>query len=88
MIQLIEQTAEGFTQRYTSGPYEAIKSNGLDKIKNDSLRALLIENYDERLPAQMVFIKYINESCDQRIDEARKALVGSKIISIKGKPVI
>ena len=88
IIDLIHKTEEGFAQRYTSGPYEALKSNGLDKIKSDSLRALLVHTYDERLPAQMGFIQHFNELYDDRLAKARAAIIGSKIIEQDGQAVI
>ena len=41
---------DGTFFRYNSGPYEAIKSSGIDKISNDSLRVNLIEFYDYFYP--------------------------------------
>ena len=40
----------GVAYKYNSGPYEAIKSSGMDKISNDSLRNLLVKFYDFDLP--------------------------------------
>ena len=88
LIKLIQQTGSGFAQRYNSGPYEAIKSNGLDKIKNDSLRALLVNSYDERLPARMSFISYFNGLYQETIDDAKHSLIGSKVIDLNGKATI
>lgn len=88
LIRLIEQTGGGFAQRYNSGPYEALKSNGLDKIKNDSLRALLVSSYDEKLPARMGFISYFNDLYRAPIDDAKRSLIGSRVVDQDGKATI
>lgn len=88
IIKLILQTGESFSERYTSGPYEALKSNGLDKIKNDSLRALLVKSYDERLPARMEFIEFFNGVYREAIAEAKRSLIGSRVIDRNGQAVI
>ncbi len=41
---------KGTIFRYNSGPYEALKSSGIDKISNDSLRLNLIDFYDYLYP--------------------------------------
>ena len=40
----------GILYQYNPGPYEALKSSGLDKLTNDSLRNSLIEFYDFHFP--------------------------------------
>lgn len=50
-----------FTYRFNSGPYEALKSKGLEIIGNDSLRFLLINTYEVRLPAYKIFIEYVQD---------------------------
>ncbi len=40
----------GYLFYYNSGPYEAIKSSGMDKISNDSIRNALAQLYDFSLP--------------------------------------
>ncbi len=39
------------------GPYETLKSNGLEKIKNDEIRLWLVDLYDSFLPRQIFFIQ-------------------------------
>lgn len=41
---------QGTFFRYNLGPYEALKSSGIDKISNDSLRYTLIDFYDYIYP--------------------------------------
>lgn len=41
---------------YNKGGYEGIKSAGIDKISNDSLRNILIDTYEVQLPAVQQFI--------------------------------
>lgn len=46
---------------YNVGPYEAIKSSGLDKIKTDSLRFKLTEYYEVSLPRANAFLQYFED---------------------------
>ena len=43
---------------YNSGVYESIKSAGMDKISNDSVRAGLIELYESRIPTISEIMHY------------------------------
>ena len=43
---------------YDNGPYESLKSSGLDKIKNDSLRNQLVNYYDNILPRGKEMINF------------------------------
>lgn len=47
------------TFNYNKGGYEAIKSVGMDRISNDSLRKMLIETYEVRLPQSEKLIGYL-----------------------------
>jgi hypothetical protein len=49
-----------FQYIYHKGAYEAIKSTGIDKISNDSVRSLLTDMYDFRLPRAQNFIEKDN----------------------------
>ncbi|MFC4720959.1 DUF6090 family protein [Geojedonia litorea] len=58
------QNGTGF--RYNSGPYEALKSSGIDKIANDSLRQKLINLYDHEFPlTEIIVTKYNDEYSSQ-----------------------
>ena len=50
--------------QYNSGPYESLKSAGIERISNDSLRFELIALYDDLLPAAD---QLLNEVLRQRI---------------------
>ena len=50
--------------QYNSGPYESLKSAGIERISNDSLRFELIALYDDLLPAAD---ELLNEVLRQRI---------------------
>ena len=43
------------------GPYETLKSNGLDKIKNESLRFKLVDIFESVFPRQLNFIESRDE---------------------------
>ena len=68
--------------QYNSGPYESLKSAGLERISNDSLRIALIALYEDDLP---ITDKLINEVLRERIsdneDRYRElfSLVGLKV---------
>lgn len=51
---------------YNSGPYESLKSAGIEQISNDSLRFELIALYDDQFPAAD---KLINEVLRERISD-------------------
>ncbi|WP_242094274.1 DUF6090 family protein [Aestuariivivens sediminicola] len=40
----------GFHLTYNNGPYEALKSTGIDRVSNDSLRNMIIDLYEFELP--------------------------------------
>ena len=52
--------------QYNSGPYESLKSAGIERISNDSLRLELIALYDDRFPAAD---ELINKVLRERISD-------------------
>jgi len=48
-----------FNYRYNQGPYETLKSNGLDIISNDQLRSDITQMYEVTLPAFKYFIQTV-----------------------------
>ena len=46
----------GINYQYNPGPYEALKSSGLDKVSNDSLRNSLINFYDFKTPRHIALV--------------------------------
>jgi hypothetical protein len=57
----------GINLQFNSGPYEALKSSGIDKVSNDSLRNSLVDFYDFRYPTYLSFITYNDEGYDEDI---------------------
>jgi len=50
---------------YDKGPYESLKSIGLEKIRNDSLRSALVRFYEVEMPLRIIFVdinKTLNET--------------------------
>lgn len=67
-----------FQYIYHKGAYEAIKSTGIDKISNDSIRFLLTDMYDFRMPRTQNFI-FLNKSEGLSSMEVMKLLTILKI---------
>lgn len=59
LLKAYNKMTIGFAFNYNKGGYEAIKSVGLDKISNDSLRTVLIATYEMHLPRLELFFKNI-----------------------------
>lgn len=57
-LELYDDLGTTFEYRFNVGPYETIKSNGLDVISNDSLRSILTATYERTLSAYKVFVDY------------------------------
>ena len=61
---------------YDKGPFESLKSRGLDVIRNDSLRTEIIRFYEVGLPLGIIFLSNRDGDVYQkRKAEFRKALV-------------
>lgn len=78
--KLYEESQIRFAYRYNKGPYETLKSKGLDIISNDSLRSLISKTYEVRLPAFKLFIDIV-QSEDIRLEdnlESRFLIYGVK----------
>ncbi len=56
IINAIEKSSYGILFSYDKGPYETLKSVGLERIKTDSLRNRLIRFYEVYLPRADLFI--------------------------------
>ena len=61
LLQAYNTMNTGISFIYNRGSYEAIKSVGLNKIANDSLRKTLIRTYEEDMPRINKIIDYIQE---------------------------
>lgn len=55
--------------RFDNGPFEALKSSGLDVIRNDSLRAMINNTYSVELPLYTFFSNELYNEKRQEIDE-------------------
>ncbi len=64
---LIERLRFRRIYNYNSGPYESLKSAGIERISNDSLRFELIALYDDLFPAAD---QLINEVLRERITDS------------------
>jgi len=71
----------GTSFQINSGPYQAIKSSGLDKISNDSLRNKLINFYDFKVPLYIGRFNHVNRNYQENI-EALLSLLGERHIEI------
>ena len=70
-----------FQYIYHKGAYEAIKSTGIDKISNDSVRFLLTDMYDFRLPRAQKFIEN-NDSQEFNDMELLRLLTNNEVIKL------
>jgi hypothetical protein len=71
------------------GPFEALKSSGLEIISNDSLRTALNKVYTSKLPAMTFFTKDARDSPKEEIYELQyKFLKLSPIIHSDGRKLI
>ena len=59
----------GINFSYDKGPYESLKSIGLDQIKNDSLRQNIVRMYEVTLPRGEDFIDGDDDFLEQKIDD-------------------
>jgi len=66
----------GTSNQFNSGPYEALKSSGVEKVKNDSLRNHLIYIYDFELPRRISLINW-NERDYEEQNKMLTSFLGS-----------
>lgn len=66
---LFSQLNIGINHQYNFGPYEAIKSSGMDKISDDSLRNKLIHFYEFQFPFFSDQIKHYDRKSIDHIDQ-------------------
>ena len=74
-----------FSYRFNAGPYEAIKSNGLDLISNKSLRESVSGMYETTLPAFKGFIEIVYDESIPIINELEPDFVTNKIEQHNGE---
>ncbi|OIQ30863.1 MAG: hypothetical protein BM564_01230 [Bacteroidetes bacterium MedPE-SWsnd-G2] len=58
LLKYIRWSRWGIIFSYNQGPYETLKSSGLDKIKNDSLRFEITNYYDFTIPRAKSFFDF------------------------------
>lgn len=80
--------ATGIIYQYNSGPYEALKATGVDKIKNDSLRKELIIIYDFEFPRHQRFVTYYDLDYKSQVDTFFGFMDDPFIETVNGKKVI
>lgn len=66
---LFTQLNIGINHQYNYGPYEAIKSSGMDKISDDSLRNKLIHFYEFQFPFYADQLKHYDRKSLDHIDQ-------------------
>lgn len=75
----------GINYNRNTGPYEAIKSSGLDKISNDSIRKQLVNYFDFRVVQQIRFIDWINRDYESDVDRLESFLGDPEVEEVDGK---
>ena len=60
---------QGIHLRFDNGPFEALKSTGLDVIRNDSLRTAINNAYTTRLPIATYLSHKLDESNESEISK-------------------
>ncbi|SIN65321.1 hypothetical protein SAMN05444394_0116 [Algoriphagus halophilus] len=80
--------ATGIIYQYNPGPYEALKSTGVNKIRNDSLRKELITLYDFEYPRHQEFIEYYDQDYKTQIDRFFGMMDEPFIEYVNGKRMI
>ena len=69
----------GISMQFNNGAYSALKTTGIDKILNDSLRNSLINFYEFQFPNFISNLEHYNRSSDREIDT---------IVSLQNDPEI
>lgn len=69
--------------QYNRGPYESIKSAGIDKISNDSLRNVITNTYDFFLPRETELIEWSYLRHEKTVEETYPKLVNPPSVFIE-----
>ena len=77
-----------FSYGFNSGPYEALKSAGFERISNELLRRLIINAYASEFPRVQVFIERTNEEANQRIESVIMDIYEERLVTENEKPVL
>ncbi|MFN1835209.1 DUF6090 family protein [Balneola sp. MJW-20] len=68
-MDLYEDAREGFDYRFNIGPYETIKSKGLELISNPELRNQITTMYELTFPAYQNFMNQVEDENSPLIEE-------------------
>lgn len=74
-----------FDYRFNRGPYETIKSKGLDVISNDSLRTAITATYERILPAYKFFIDIAKDENIQLLQSLEREFTNREILIHNGE---
>jgi len=77
-IKFFKMSKQDIYLRFDNGPFEALKSSGLDLIRNDSLRTHINSTYTSSLPALALFGNEYYSENKSKIDELFYKLIGIK----------
>ena len=75
----------GVRYQYNRGVYDAIRSSGIDKISNDSLRNKLIELYDVDFPKNMEITQWAARNYEEHIDKLNSFRGSTRIVYENGE---
>lgn len=78
----------GFQVTYNRGPYEALKSTGLDKVSNDSLRSVMIYVYDFVYPRWKGLIETQQKENSAILSQLKESLVKARGYRIENGEVV
>ncbi len=78
----------GFQVTYNRGPYEALKSTGLDKVSNDSLRSVMIYVYDFVYPRWKGLIETQQKENSAILSPLKESLVKARGYRIENGEVV
>jgi hypothetical protein len=77
-IKFFKMSKQDVYFRFDNGPFEALKSSGLDLIRNDSLRTHINGTYTSSLPALTLFGNEYYSENKSKIEELFYKLIGIK----------
>jgi len=77
-LKFYSQSKQDIHFRFDNGPFEALKSSGLDIIRNDSLRAEINSTYTVDLPVYSFFGNEAYKEKKQKIDELQSEFIELK----------
>lgn len=68
MYPILRILRTGIQWQQNYGPYQGIKSAGINKISNDSLRQSLVNFYDFNYPKDLELLKWYDKDYDRQLD--------------------